>query len=122
MTETVLRPQLLDASVRRTRCDDLSSEYVPPREPPWSLRVTYRRPEFDAPEVTSVLPLSDEFAAFQVDLYLRAVQRGDRNAARLLFAYLHEEWGHNRLVHRDPAWDTLFSFLAPLAAETPTAA
>lgn len=117
----MLRPHLLNARVRRRTCDEATEGQPPAREPIWTLHVSYRRPEFDAPEITSVLPLADEFAAFQIDLYLRAAQRGDRAAARLLYAALHDEWGRVRLTRRDPAWDALFTFLAPLAADTTSA-
>ena len=88
----MLRPHLLNARVRRRTCEDPTEgrEGQPPvRDPLWTLHVTYRRPEFDAPEATAVLSLTDELSAFQIDLYLRAAQRGDRAAARLLFAALH---------------------------------
>ena len=122
MSEIPSRPHLLEARVRRQACDDPALTARSLGEPRWNLHVTYRRPFPDAPRLTSILPLSDEFAAFQIDLYLRTAQRGDRAAARLLFAALHEEWGRTRLAHRDPGWDVLFSFLAPLAAEETIAA
>ena len=121
-TEIPPRPLQLDARVRRRACADPAIAARSLDEPEWTLHVTHRRPGVDPSEVTSILPLSDEFAAFQIDLYLRTAQRGDRAAARLLFAALHEEWGRTRLTHRDPAWDALFTFLAPLAAEDTIAA
>ena len=122
MTEIPSRPQLLEAHVRRQQCDDPALAARSLGDPQWNLHVTYRRPVPNAPKLTSILPLSDEFAAFQIDLYLRTAQRGDRAAARLLFAALHDEWGRTRLAHRDPGWDVLFTFLAPLAAEDTIAA
>ena len=122
MQDAASRPHLLDARVRRRPCADPAVAARSLGEPEWTLHVTHRWSGFDASDVTSVLPLSDEFAAFQIDLYLRAAQRGDRAAARLLFAALHDEWGRTRLAHRDPAWDALFTFLAPLAAQDTLAA
>ena len=122
MTEIPSPPRLLEARVQRQDCADPALAERSLGEPRWALQVTYRRPVPDAPKLTSLLPLSDEFAAFQIDLYLRTAQRGDRAAARLLFATLHDEWGRTRLAHRDPGWDVLFAYLAPLAAEETIAA
>jgi hypothetical protein len=119
-------PILVDAVVERPSCrdGDLSALW----SSGWWLRVTYRLPREPAREdlrevavadpassVAIRLPLSDEFAAFQIDLLLRGVKRGERSAARLLFACVHEEWGRVRTVGREPAWDALLAFLAPLA-------
>jgi len=124
--KTEVSPILIDAVVERRSCreGDLSAGW----SSGWWLRVTYRRPceaigahvwdageDESAPPVAVRLPLSDEFAAFQIDLLLRGVKRGERSAARLLFACVHEEWGRVRTVGREPAWDALLAFLAPLS-------
>lgn len=68
-------------------------------------------------ESATRLSLSGDGVALRVDRLLAATRLGSRVAARELFACLHAEWGACRVVQRDPAWEAVLRYLAPLAAE-----
>ena len=86
-----------------------------PQASGWALLVRYRA---GSSEFATRLSLSSDDVAMRVDRLLAATRLGNRTAARDLFACLHAEWGVRRVVDRDPAWDAVFRYLAPRAAQT----
>ena len=111
MAELSSEPRATDLLLKRRRpvervlCPEVSG---------WALLVRYRA---GGSEFATRLSLSSDDVALRVDRLLAATRMGDRHAACELYACLHGEWGIRRLVQRDPAWDAVFRYLAPIAAQ-----
>jgi hypothetical protein len=88
-----------------------------PQVSAWVLVVTYRA---GSDEHAARLSLSDDLVAKRVEALLLSAQLGNRRAACVLYACLHDQWGRERLVQRDPAWDAVLSYVASLAAHPVT--
>jgi len=78
----------------------------------WALEVQY---VIEDQERLARLPLSDDSVAGEVQALLEMLREGDTTAGRDLFVCLHAEWAKTGPVGRNPAWDAVFRFLAPLA-------
>jgi len=78
----------------------------------WVIEVQY---VFEDQERLARLPLSDDSVAGEVQALLEMLREGDITAGRDLFVCLHTEWAKTGPVGRNPAWDAVFRFLAPLA-------
>ncbi len=110
MAELSSEPRATDLLLKRRRPVE---RVLCPEASGWALLVRYRA---GGSEFATRLSLSSDDVALRVDCLLAATRMGDRHAACELFACLHGEWGIRRLVQRDPAWDAVFRYLAPIAA------
>lgn len=110
MAESSGEPRATDLWLKRRRPVERA---LNPANSDWALLVCYRA---GGNEYATRLALSSDDVALCVDRLLAATRMGDRKAACSLYACLHAEWGQERLVRRDAAWEAVFRFLAPLAA------
>ena len=111
MAELSSEPRATDLLLKRRRPVERA---LCPNASHWALLVRYRA---GGSELATRLSLSSDAVALRVDRLLAATRLGNRTAARDLFACLHGEWGIHRLVDRDPAWEAVLRYLAPLVAQ-----